>query len=213
MTWTDPLATAFETGDVLTEANLSTYVLNNLLSLEHPLEAPTTANLDVNTTTTETTLYSVTVPANKMGTNGIVRVQMYGDYVHNNVAADTITVRIKFGGLTSWAQASNLGNAVAATRHPWLLDFFIANKGATNAQELFGSVQTEGADFGPASTGIGAAFVETTSAIFPALASTSGAPTIDTTVNQSLLVSVQWSASSANNSWRRRWARTLIGQN
>lgn len=198
---------------MLTQSNLQTYILNNFYSLLHPLEAPTTANNDVNTTALETTLYSVTVPANAMGTVGAVSMTLLGDYLHNNVAGDTLTLRIKFGGITHYAVASSLGNATGAARHPWLLNILLLNKGATNSQELFGTLITEQANAGAPTTGIG--FVVDASLRTPtsAFASTAGGMTIDTTVNQTLLVSVQWSASSANNSWRRRWAGTLIGQN
>ena len=204
MTWTDPLATAFETGDVLTEANLSTYVLNNLLSIPHPLEAPTTADLDVNTTTTETTLYSVTVGANKMGSNGQVVMDVEGDWLYNNNTADNMTLRIKFGGVTSISAAQTLGS-LNASRVPYVLRITASNRGATNAQLI--SLTMLSSDAG-AGTGIGqwhggsaeGGAMQTTAAI-------------DTTVNQTLLISVQWSASSANDSWRRRWARTTIAQN
>ena len=209
MTWTDPLATAFETGDVLTESNLSTYVLNNLLSLGHPLEAPTTADNDINTTAAETTLYSVTIPANKLGTNGSAEMFIKGDFLYNNNTADTITIRAKFGGLTVLEPtAFTPSGGLNAVRFPYELTVRIDNRGATNAQLTslaFTALTGSGAN------GIGN--VLRSPAANLVIGNMQNTAATDTTASQSLLVSVQWSASSANNSWRRRWARTLIGQN
>ena len=210
MTWTDPLLTAFETGDVLTEANVKTYVLDNLYSLPHPLEAPTTAALTVTSTTTETTVYSVTVPANAMGTNGAVRMEMRGQFAHNNAAGDTITLRAKFGGVTFWELTSNLGNANSATANPWWLNIEVFNEGATNAQDAFleGYVWSA-AVAANASSGIGGLI---TNGFDLAGASTITSMAVDTTANQTLAFTVQWSASAAALQWTRRRAQTLIGK-
>jgi hypothetical protein len=211
MSWTAPRD--YTTNEVVTATILNTDHRDNLLSLMHPLEAPTTANLDVNTTVAETTLYSVTVPSNALGTTGLAVMELGGDLLHNNVAGDTLTIRVKFGGVTQWASGAwNFQNALNALRLPWRLNVELASKGATNAQELFinGHVYAANAT-PPATTGLGGP-VTNLDMVFSG-ASTSGAPAIDTTANQTLEVTVQWSASSANNSFRRRWARTLIGRN
>lgn len=209
MTWTDPLLTAFETGDVLSEANVKTYVLDNLYSLLHPVAAPTTAELDINTSTAETTVFSVTVPANTMGTTGAVSMRLFGDCLHNNAAGDTVTIRVKFGGITLFSGSTPFISATGANRQPWYSSIYVFNTGATNAQTMHGEWRAMGANTAAPATGLGG-LNNQTDGLF---ASVSGASTVDTTTNQSFLVSAQWSASSANNSFRRRWAMAYIGKN
>ena len=167
-----------------------------------------TTAVDVNTSVTETSIYTKSITGNDMSTNKMLRLSAIGDYLHNNAAGDTLTLRVKFGGTTFYAYAGLLGNVTGAARHPWVLDLRVANLGATNSQMIAGSVITESADTGAATTGIGQwavtdAFGQKMSAA-PLGISTLG--TIDTTANQTLDVTVQWSASSANNSWRMRYA-------
>lgn len=211
MAWSDPTtgSALFDTNDIPTEGNFDTYIFDNLLSLMHPLEAPTTGDLDVVSSVAETTLYSVTVPANSLGTNGCVLMDLAGDFLHNNVGVDTITVRVKFGGVTLLDAATDWNSGVGAARKPWRWEIRVGNEGATNAQlvwlhsvAMFPSATSPTAGIGYLAVGDPRAhgIVQNTAAI-------------DTTVDQTLLVSVQWSASSVNNSWRRRWARTLIGRN
>ena len=211
MTWTDPAAAValFETGDVFGASNFNSYVLQNLLSMPHPLEAPTTSALDVVSTVAETTLYSVTVPGNAMGANGSVEMFLMGDYLHNNVAGDTLRFRFKFGGVTWYSSITDFGTSLGANRQPWKLELAMMNVGATNVQRGYGTVQYFSANVTAPTIGIGNVTVDT----FQPLGMGSAAGTVDTTVNQTLLVSVEWSASSANNSFARRWARTLIAQN
>ena len=205
MSWTDPDPTLFETGDVFTEGNFKTHVLDNLLALAHPLEAPTTADLDVVSSAAETTLYSVTVLGNTLGTVGSVLAELYGDTLYNNNIADTMTLRVKFGGSTQLQGAAFPLGTLDAARQPWYLRIVVANKGATNSQVLYASLDGRPGNVTTPVVGLGRWDTRSVGAMI----STSA---IDTTVDQSLLVSVQWSVSSANNSWRRRWARTLIGQ-
>lgn len=215
MTWTDPSAaiTLFQTGDVFTESNFKTYILDNLLSLPHPLEAPTTADNDVNTTASETTFYSVTVPANSLGTNGMAEMLILGDYLFNNSTADTCAVRVKFGGVTILGDSFGLPTSINASRWPFVWRVFLANKGATNSQWLNFTATHVDARVGAPTTGWGGLTAETADGGQGGVLGPSSAATIDTTVDQTLLVSVQFSASSANNSIARRWARTLIGKN
>jgi hypothetical protein len=214
MTWTDPLFTNFETGDVLTEPNLDTYILNNLEALEHPIGAPTTATDDwANLGTGEHTCYSVVVGANTMGTNGSVLMQMRGDYLKNNVDADTMTFRIKFGGVTLYADTfGTIG--VSADRSPWRFDIDLMNLGATNSQFLSASFLMMDPNNTLPTAGIGPIVnTGTTVGLFMGLPSITTLGAVDTTSNQTLAFTVQWSASSANNSWRRRWARAYVAKN
>lgn len=205
MAWTDYDTTLFQDGDVLTEANLTTYVGDNLMSLPHKL-ALDTADRDVANTTSELSIWSTTaggftVPANKLGTNGSLEVLLWGDYLWNNNVANTVTIRVKFGGatvLTPWAAAP--GSSLSATRFGWWIKVMIANRGATNSQ-IIGTMggTTFNTASAPGFTNLGAA------------APVTGA--VDTTVNQTFDISAQWSAASVNNSWKKVWSRALLARN
>jgi hypothetical protein len=163
-----------------------------------------TTTVDVQTSAAETAIYSKSIAANDMGNSKMLRLTLLGDYLHNNVAADTILPRIKFGGNTFWGNASNLGNAIGAARHPWHLYLHIANLGATNSQMVLGQFgPIEFANAAAPSAGIGQGLATTAPLGSDTGIATLG--TIDTTTAQTLEVSVQWSASSANNSWRMRY--------
>lgn len=160
-----------------------------------------TSTVDVVSSVTETSIYSKVVAGNDMGTNRGLRLLLLGDYLHNNVAGDTLTLRVKFGGTTHWAEAYDLGAVVGAARHPWSVRLEIANLGAVNSQAIFGEIVTEIADATAPSIGIGG-WDSGKGAAWPIAASALGA--IDTSTAQTLEVTVQWSASSPNNSWRKR---------
>lgn len=164
-----------------------------------------TTGVDVQTSTTETSIYTKSITGNDMGTNRMLRLIVLGDYLHNNVAGDTLTLRIKFGGTTFYAKSADFNTSVGAARHPYRLDLRVANVGATNSQMIEGSLPVEFASASAPTTGIGA----WASPSNPLLISDLGIGTlgtIDTTTAQTLDVTVQWSASSANNSWRMRYA-------
>src|SRR6266545_3512638 len=50
-----------------------------------------TTAVDVNTSIAETSIYTKAITGNDMGTNRKLRLMMLGDYLHNNVAGDTVT--------------------------------------------------------------------------------------------------------------------------
>jgi hypothetical protein len=204
MTWTDFDTTQFNDGDVLTEANITTYIGDNFMSLPHRW-ALDNLDRDVASTTNELSIWSTTaggfvVTANKLGTNGSLEVELRGDYLFNNNTANTLTIRVKFGGaavLTAWAAAP--GSTLSATRWPWFLNVLIANRGATNSQIV--------------SVAGGTQFNTASAPGFNSLSAATATAAVDTTVNQTFDITAQWSAASANNSWKKVWARAMLARN
>src|SRR3990172_7178454 len=144
------------------------------------------------------------IPANLLGTDKMLRLTLMGDYLFNNNIADTLTLRVKFGGTTFFADAMG-SSVIAARRQPWQLHLLVANLGATNSQMISGSGLWPASDELAPTTGIGEGTLRSNPPVGVQL-SISTLGTIDTTSAQKLEVSVQWSASSANNSFRRRYA-------
>lgn len=166
----------------------------------------TTTTVDVNTSTTETSIYTKSITGNDMGTNRMLRLTMVGDYLHNNVAGDNIRMRIKFGGTTLWDSGAinSFGGVLGAARHPWRWQIHLSNMGATNSQMLESLMLEEFANTGAPTTGIGLAASGAGFIVVPGGISTLA--TIDTTSAQTLDVTVQWSASSVNDSLRMRYS-------
>lgn len=92
------------------------------------------ATVTVGAVTTETTLATITVPANRMGINGRVRVR--GQFVLNS-SADAKTVRVKFGGTTM--------QTVAKTTETLLeIDCIVYNSNNASAQSVIAKSLTGG---------------------------------------------------------------------
>lgn len=165
-----------------------------------------TSTVDVANTAADTTVYSFDIPAGQMGTDRLLRMTLIGDALHNNVGTDTIIFRVKFGGTTFMQSLQfNFDGTTSTARQPWIWETKVANVGATNSQML---VSTLSSVIGQTPTaGIGAFRMVSSQMNFATgILGVATLGAIDTTVKQTLAVSVQWSASSANNSWRRRHA-------
>lgn len=108
-------------------------------------------------TTAETTLATITIPANTMGANGRVEIEVLWTHTNN---ANTKTERVKFGATTF----SSIAVTTTATSRQ---NCFVANRGATNSQ-VGGQPGGIGANLGPYGVGtasITTAAIDTTAAV------------------------------------------------
>lgn len=145
---------------------------------------------------------SFTVAAGVLSTFKMLRLHVVGDFLKNNVAGDTLTLRVKFGGVTLYA-GSILAATVGTARHPWHLSVWIGNLGAANAQTMTGQFgPVENATAAAPTTGIG----NPVGGSAVGQGEIGGSSTVDTTVAQAIDVTAQWSAASVNNSFRARYA-------
>jgi hypothetical protein len=90
-----------------------------------------TSNQEVGNTTTETTIFSKSIPGDTIGASGLLKLDAIID-LKEDAAEPTVTFRLKFGG-TTIATISGVA-AGAGTRLPIILRALLANKGATNSQ-------------------------------------------------------------------------------
>lgn len=162
-----------------------------------------TTTQDVVSSVTETSIFSHSVSAGSMGTDKMLRLTLIGDYLHNNVAGDTLRIRIKFGGTTFFDDTTDLGGTTGANRQPWRIELVVANLGANNSQMIQAFGLFPRADQSGPTTGIGRARLDLAPPLMSAGISTLG--TIDTSIAQTLDLTVQWSANSANDSFRKRY--------
>jgi hypothetical protein len=106
-----------------------------------PVFSPTTYRKTtaktVNTSTTATDLLNgeITIPANKMGTTGVLRLTAGGDFVNNSGGAVVHPqFQLIFGGTTLIDTSRSGTTAAGATRGGWRIKAEIFNLGAANAQ-------------------------------------------------------------------------------
>lgn len=173
-----------------------------------------TASVDINTTITEKTLYDganasagITgwnIAGNVLGTDKMLRLSLAGDILHNNVNTDTATLKVVWGGTTLFQDSYNFNGFVNVSRVPFFISVYVANLGVTNSQHMWGWTELPALNnYVAPTTGIG----DINNATFqPWHFGAASDPVKDTTAAQKLDVTITWSASSANNSWRRRYA-------
>ncbi len=144
---------------------------------------------EVVNTTTETAVYSYSVPGGTLGANGHLRLTMIGDYLNNSGGSQTLTIRVKYGATTLFA-IWNEAIASNASRKPnhLVVDLIAAN--ATNAQRAFARYAQRQAASG--TDGSNSSLRES--------GNTSVA--VDSTTAQTLQVTVQHSAANANLSYK-----------
>lgn len=151
-----------------------------------------TADTTVSNSATETTIYTYSVPANTLGTNGHLRLTLLATLLNNSGANRTYTFRGKFGGTTLIDDAAIALPASAAARTLKItLDLY--GDGATNAQVMAMTIEASavlgvtsglGGDYGTAGT-------------MPPSTIIGNLSTFDQTGAGTLLVSVQSDANTA----------------
>jgi hypothetical protein len=93
----------------------------------------------VNTTVAATDLLNgeFTVPANAMGTNGVLRLTMWGDYLNNTGSTiNTPRFQVMFGGTLILDTNTAAQNTSTNYSYPWRFQVEILNT-ATNAQVVY----------------------------------------------------------------------------
>jgi len=138
-------------------------------------------------TVVETTLYTFNVLANTIGTNGVLRLKIFGQRSNNNVANNP-TIRVKLGATTLITVALDANDTVGVLRGTWL-EVLLSNAGATNSQKAIAVSQ------------VGAATIANFSDWVEY-----GTAAEDTTADKTLVVTVQWATANANNRWRKESA-------
>lgn len=133
--WTTPKT--WNVGDILTAADMNTYVRDNTNALVNGLYRKNIAKVVANSIA-ETDLLNaeITIAAGLIGANGIVRLSAWGDWVNNTGGAQAPPrFKLKLGATTLLDTNTTGANwTAAASRYGWRLDAEIQNLGATNSQ-------------------------------------------------------------------------------
>lgn len=157
------------------------------------------STLNVENTTTETTIFTHSIPGNTLGTNKLLRLTISGDYLGNSATARFITIRVKYGATTIYADATNT-IVIDASRRAVLLTVLVGAANATNSQVLGGYINVS--DPGGTTSGTGDVADDE---IF-AHTSIQGFASEDSTLAKDLTVTIQHSAAETNVSFRRQIA-------
>ena len=136
-----------------------------------------TARVHVVNTITETTIYTNTIPANQLSLDESIRLTLAG-YYDTDAASDTWTLRVKLGGITIHTITRASGNN--ATDFGWELVFI-------------GTLRTIGAS----GTLIDSA--KLLDEVSVAMSNDSTVHSVDTTIDNDLVVTIQWGAAKAGN--------------
>jgi hypothetical protein len=197
--WTNPRD--WVTDEVVTGTIMNTHVRDDLLALLHPFHNENTT-ITVSNTTNQTSLFTTApvITGGSMGANGRIEVELWGIYVMN-AGAMTMTVRVKFGGVTQITASVATATADPST-NAWKMNVTILNRASASSQMVYlnGNGQTPG---GGDSFGRGSMLELNDITI---------TPTVNTASDQTLDVSVQWSAASASASWSKYSSRVYVAQ-
>lgn len=143
----------------------------------------------------ETSVFSGTIPANTLGTNGAVRIIMHGQMLQDVGTAQGYTLRIKYGGTTMYSSSTGNLFGTSSTRRAYRMEFILASDGTTSSQRVFGAAN----NFAPANT---------PTAGYTALTGTpefsyevGGTAAADSTVSQTFEITIQLTVANTNFNW------------
>jgi hypothetical protein len=127
-------APLFPGEDVLLTSDGSNWLTNlpSVRLIDRDVAALTVAN-----STTETTVYTFSVPANTLGSNRMLRLTILADYLNNSGSSSNFDIAVKWGGSTMLGPS--LGSqSTSAVRRRFQTAAVIAANNATNAQIVSG---------------------------------------------------------------------------
>lgn len=146
-------------------------------------------------TSAEQTLFSQNILGGTMGTAGVLHLRLFGSLKQSTTTSNTYTLRIKWGGTTVYQDDILSAYTTSSANYMgYILDLYVMNANATNAQLTMGTWMMNDAT-GTATTGYGDAS-DDEQANNAVLIGTS--QTKDTTANQTLAVTMQMSAANTS---------------
>ena len=162
---------------------------------------------EIVSSSTQTTIYTFTVPANTMGANGCLQLLMRGDYLNNTGSNQTLGLACLFGG-TTWYGDTKTAIATSGSRRAIFLELLIGNKNATGSQAAHGMFH-QTSSTGAAVAGVGTLDQTATAPSYFMFNDQVGL-SIDTTAAKDFVVQFKHSASSAQLSIRMQYAVLLV---
>lgn len=112
----------------------------------------TATSLTINTSTTETSLYSFTIAASDLGTTKAMRVLIGGDYLNFRGGTSTLQIKILLGSTTIFDHTTGTFSNTA-NRRAFTMAFDLVNQNDSSKQFLYGKISFSGSN--SATTGEG----------------------------------------------------------
>lgn len=155
---------------------------------------------DIQNDATERTIYSKLIAAGDLELDRAVRLSMFGDVLYNRSATDTVRIKAKLGStvLLDFTHSA-VTSSLSAARRGWDFQLVVKNQSAANAQA---AMLKYGRAIGPGDVVANVGAVSNTGGGSTGYTFTNSVA-VDTTVSQTLSVTVQWSVASVSNSWRQ----------
>ena len=147
------------------------------------------------TTNVEATLISATIPANKLGTARAIRWTCFGLFENSTGANRVITMRAKFGAVTWLQDTTNNVTSATGKRALWYTGI-MHNCNAANLQR--GTTTLTIGTNTSASTTVGAGALSANVFRYGEASSAAAGFVVDTTADQTFVVTLQLSATVAN---------------
>lgn len=136
-----PVGAAITAGTNITVTNAAGSITIAATGGSSVLDRKTTVT-SINTSTTETDMYTYSVPGGTFSTNKSIRVTFIADYLNNSGGASNFTVKVKYGATTVFSSGA-ISMAASATRDAVFGTFVISAFGATNAQKSSGDLRVQ----------------------------------------------------------------------
>jgi hypothetical protein len=147
--------------------------------------------ISVASSSTETTIYTSTMAANYLTVGKLINIKLFGRFTTNGTG-QLYTIRVKLGTTTLLTKTST---SQSGTDRPWEVDLrtIVRSIGATGTVMTFGKTQQD--------------------VLTPSIGVTP-VTTVNTTLSNTITVTIQWNVASANNSFTLEGGATeCIDQN
>lgn len=156
------IAARLASGDLKAATPAEILTLLGITESEFSVLDQDSTDVTVGSTTTETSLYSFSVPADTLGTNKLLHLRMTGTFLNTRSGTEEETVRFKYGSTTIFTGVRDaaLENTVTA----FSADFYLVGDGGTSAQRGWGHLTWSGGAVRMLS-GFGTATEDSTSAL------------------------------------------------
>lgn len=160
------------------------------------VEDRSSSTTTVSNTTTETSVYSYSVPADALGSTGALRVTLFGTYTNTSGSNRTVTVKIKLGSTTLYQDVT--GNLSSNTDSRAVqFSFLLMNTASASSQKLTGNLRFGNAGATTSGTGNLGTTATTDAPIY-------GSASEDTTSAKTLNVTVTHSSAATTISFVRQ---------
>lgn len=162
-----------------------------------------TAAVDVVNTAASTNLYSVSLAANSMSIDRMVRVTVLGDYLNNTGSSQTLSLAVVLNATIMWQDLTTATIPTDVDRRPFVMEFYVANVASASVQILRGTFW-----LGAAVAGSGAGIGDIDGSLLTSVFGGSAAE--NTALARTLSFSAQHGAANANLSIRKTYALTEL---